>query len=103
MDGIARSVLRDRRYINLTSREGCGKADMKEEIELVATHCKHPDCCYRMRLGNEYTEFCAFCLIEGIARKCLISQCTRYKQGKRKVTVNKDTMMFNWWVDGEDW
>lgn len=83
-------------------KEGCGKAEMKE-VETVKEHCKHKDCCYRMQLGSESTEFCAFCLIEGESRKCPISQCTRYKTGERKVTVNKDTLMFNWWIDHEDW
>lgn len=75
----------------------------KEGLELVSTHCKHPDCAYRMLL-NGVTEFCGFCLIEGEPRRSPISECTRYSTGERKVTVNHDTLMFNWWVDDyEDW
>ena len=56
---------------------------MKEDIELVETHCKHRDCVYRNYIRGEGISFCGYILEEGHSRGCKISQCDKYKPGKK--------------------
>lgn len=52
-----------------------------EVIETVEVHCKHKDCIYRGILS--WTPYCNYIGIEKEPRGCKISQCDRYKPGKK--------------------
>lgn len=56
-------------------------------IETVKEHCRHRDCVYRLPLSGakHETEFCNYICMAGHPRGCPISECTRYRRGKRKV------------------
>ena len=71
-----------------------------EVIETVDEHCQHKDCIYRMKF-DETTDYCAYCLFEYEVRRCKISECTRYKKGKRKVALDGATLWFRWEYDDE--
>ena len=79
------------------SQRKCGK--MKQET--VNTHCKHPDCIYRLHLDN-YIDCCYYAVIEYEARGCKISECTRYKKGTRKVKSHKDHIAWDLLFDNEE-
>ena len=49
--------------------------------ETVAQHCKHIDCRYRTTFN--YAPCCGYMLITGKRRNCAISNCNKYKAGKR--------------------
>ena len=68
---------------------------MNEPIETVDNDCKHKDCYYRLRFDGT-CEYCAYCLVEYELRGCKISECNRYKRGKRKPTIDKGTLYFVW-------
>lgn len=51
------------------------------EIETVVRHCKHKDCIYRGYLY--WTPFCDYIGVEKKSRGCKISECDKYKPGKK--------------------
>lgn len=58
-------------------------------METVKEHCKHKDCAYRGHVSPMNTstdETCDYVLLEGHPRGCPISQCDKYRKGKRKMT-----------------
>lgn len=69
---------------------------MQEEIELVATHCKHPDCIYRsVMYFDGKTPICVYAMIENEVRGCKISECNKYKKGtKTKARMREDVVIF---------
>ena len=69
-----------------------------EVIEYVEDHCPK-DCIYRMRFSHT-TYFCAYCIAKHELRGCPISQCTRYKGGKRKLILDGELNLR--WVLDED-
>lgn len=72
-----------------------------EVIETVEEYCPE-DCVYRMQLTHA-TDFCAYLLVTNEVRGCPISQCTRYKVGDKKVTIDKGTLSYRWILrDDED-
>ncbi len=64
-------------------------------IETVEEHCQHPDCYYRMKLDDS-CHYCGYCIVEYQLRGCKISECTRYKRGKKKPTIDGGTLWFRW-------
>ena len=56
---------------------------MQERHELVDTDCKHADCVYRNSIRGEHISFCGYILEEGHSRGCKISECDKYKSGKK--------------------
>lgn len=69
---------------------------MKEEIELCATHCRHEDCIYRGFLYGTFTPFCDYISVMGESRKCKISECDKYKSGKKvQPRINMEYKI--WW------
>lgn len=52
-----------------------------EREETVMEDCKHPDCSYRRKLGNDYTEYCDYIGSTGHSRGCKISECDKYTSG----------------------
>ena len=52
-----------------------------KEIETVEEYCKHEDCIYRRRLG--WTPYCDYIGVEKKSRGCDISECDKYKAGKK--------------------
>lgn len=75
----------------------------KEVIEQVSTHCTHPECIYRSRItGN--TPVCLYAMLAGEPRGCKISECDKYKDG-RKVRPRMKVDYTIWWeceYDDED-
>lgn len=69
-------------------------------IEEVDDYCPS-DCIYRLRFDNVST-CCGYCIVENQPRGCKVSECNRYKRGKRRVTIEKGTLEFRWEVDEED-
>lgn len=65
-------------------------------IETVEEHCQHKDCLYRLILDSKRTPFCGYILIEERMRGCRISECDKYRRGKREVIINPDTMRCEW-------
>ncbi len=72
--------------------------DMKE-IETVLDHCKHPDCVYRLWLDKN-TPCCYYAAMENEIRGCKISECTRYKRGKK--SVRQTELYIVWDIYGLD-
>lgn len=69
---------------------------MQEEHELVSTHCKHPDCVYRGTIQVDgATPICMYAIIENKVRRCKISECDKYKPGKKtKPRMREDVVIF---------
>lgn len=53
------------------------------EVETVNEHCKHTDCMYRGKVGT--TDTCDYIIYKHQSRGCKISECIRYKRGRKKV------------------
>lgn len=66
----------------------------KVAVELVNELCPK-DCFYRVKL-DDTTDYCAYCVIEYEPRRCKISECDKYKRGKRKVVLDKYTLECRW-------
>lgn len=69
-----------------------------EVIETVEEHCKHKDCVYRLTFDTNGTPYCNYCVMEQMVRGCKISECTRYRTGKRTVTMSKDGLHYLWTI-----
>lgn len=78
------------------SFEDCGKAEM-ETIELADDYCPK-DCYYRLRFDTT-TFCCGYCIIEGHPRGCKISECDKYRQGHKRVVIDKADMTYRWIED----
>jgi len=61
-------------------------------METVREHCKHKDCYYRGRFGSEPA--CLYILHTGMARKCSISECDKYKKGKARVGLTDYRLVY---------
>lgn len=59
------------------------------------------DCIYRMQF-TPTTDFCAYCIVENGLRGCSISQCTRYKSGRKKLTIDGATLHMRWIIDDKN-
>lgn len=70
-----------------------------EVIEEVEEYCPN-DCIYRMPF-TPTTDFCGYCLIEHEMRHCKISECDKYRVGKRKVIMELGTLNYKWVEDDE--
>lgn len=68
----------------------------EETIELVSTHCKHPECIYRSQIDGGQTPICFYAAMAGEPRKCKISECDKYKDG-RKVRARMKERYIIWW------
>lgn len=56
--------------------------------ETVAENCIHEDCVYRSRLsGGSKMNFCAYAIMAGHIRGCPISECDKYKPGRKKMIM----------------
>lgn len=62
--------------------------------ETVNEHCPK-DCVYRVPFDFA-SDYCAYLVMEGTRRGCDVSNCNKYKQGKRKVTIEGATLYFRW-------
>ena len=69
---------------------------IEEEIELCSTHCKHPDCVYRSAIDGNNTPICFYAVLAGEPRRCKISECDKYKDG-RKVRPRMKEDYVIWW------
>lgn len=77
------------------------KGRLMEVIETVDEHCKHPDCVYRMKLVHGYPmgEFCNYSGIMGRSRGCSISECDKYRAGRRSCRMTRGTL--EWRIDDD--
>ena len=65
------------------------------EIQTVEENCTHPDCIYRGHIDGGWTPICMYSLIECKARNCKISECDKYKSGKKtKARMRKDIVIY---------
>lgn len=69
------------------------------DIETVDEHCKHTDCVYRTRLDVYGRHFCAYALAERRSRGCSISECDKYRAGKKRPAIKAGTMQLEWEID----
>lgn len=70
---------------------------MQEEHELVLTHCKHPDCVYRSTVNlNGKIPVCVYAMIENEVRGCKISECDKYKRGKKTKAKMREDVVIYW-------
>lgn len=68
---------------------------MNEEVEECRTHCKHKDCIYRGQIDAGHTPVCLYAMYEGRARGCKISECDKYKAGKKiKARLREDIIIY---------
>lgn len=67
-----------------------------EEIEEVRFHCKHPECIYRSQIDGGSTPICFYAVLAGEPRRCKISECDKYKDG-RKVRPRMEKDYILWW------
>lgn len=75
-----------------------------ETVELCSTHCRHKDCIYRGQIDAGHTPVCLYAMYEGKARGCRISECDKYKAGKKiKARLREDIIIY-WETElyGED-
>lgn len=76
-----------------------------EEVELVSTHCRHPECIYRSQIDGGRIPICFYAAMAGEPRRCKISECDKYKDG-RKVRPRMERDFAIWWecefYDDED-
>lgn len=64
------------------------------EIELM-DKCQHEDCVYRGTIEAGKTPVCNYALVEGRVRGCPISECSKYKSGKKiKPRLREDISIF---------
>lgn len=68
----------------------------KEELETVAQHCKHIECIYRSQIDGGQTPICFYAAMAGEPRRCKISECDKYKDG-RKVRPRMKERYIIWW------
>ena len=54
-----------------------------EEVELVSTHCRHPECIYRSQIDGGRIPICFYAAMAGEPRRCKISECDKYKDGRK--------------------
>ena len=55
-----------------------------EEInETVAKHCTHTECIYRSYIDGGKTPICFYAVLAGEPRRCKISECDKYKDGRK--------------------
>lgn len=67
-----------------------------EEVELCSTHCKHPECIYRSQIEGGNTPICFYAVLAGEPRRCKISECDKYKDG-RKIRPKMRERYIIWW------
>lgn len=68
----------------------------KEVIETVLEHCKHPECIYRSFIDGGNTPICFYAVLAGEPRRCKISECDKYKDGRRIRPRMKERYII-WW------
>lgn len=66
------------------------------EIQTVAQHCKHPECIYRSQIDGGQTPICFYAALAGEPRRCKISECDKYKDG-RKIRPKMRERYIIWW------
>ena len=66
-------------------------------METVAKDCLHEDCAYRA--GKSTGDTCDYILITGKPRGCLISQCDKYRPGRKKRSEPFDGYRFGYTVE----
>jgi len=71
-----------------------------EVIEEVDEYCPK-DCIYRMHLDGT-THYCGYCAVEKRSRGCKVSECNRYKRGKKKITIEKGSLEIRWELYDEE-
>lgn len=54
-----------------------------EIVETVLEHCRHPECIYRSQIDGGQTPICFYAVLAGELRGCRISDCDKYKDGRR--------------------
>ena len=70
--------------------------NVNEEIQTVLKHCKHPECIYRSQIDGGSTPICFYAVLAGEPRRCKISECDKYKDGRRiRPRMEKDYIL--WW------
>ena len=68
---------------------------MQEEHETVAKDCTHTECIYRSRItGN--TPVCLYAMFAGEPRRCKISECDKYKDGRKVRPRLKEKCIIYW-------
>lgn len=67
-----------------------------KKVETVEADCRHPDCCYRRYINGGVGQMCAYMLVEGKCRGCSISECDKYRSGKKKQPRLKSTFQIYW-------
>lgn len=70
-----------------------------KEVETVDEHCRHEDCVYRMRLDLYGRYFCNYAAMERRSRGCSISECDKYRAGRKRPTIQTETMQMEWVID----
>ena len=70
---------------------------MSEEVETME-HCKHDDCVYRGYIYLDGQEpVCQYALVECKARGCKISECDKYRAGKKiRARLRKEDIVIYW-------
>ena len=71
-------------------------------VETVEEHCTHKDCSYRCHLLSYNCDYCNYAVMEGELRGCPISQCTRYTNKPKKVTMTGEGIWFTWILTDEE-
>lgn len=73
--------------------------EKEEVIETVDVHCKHKDCVYRTRLSLS-GDCCGYMLYTDMPRGCKISECDKYRKGRKIPTTKGD--LYTWTVEEDD-
>lgn len=69
----------------------------KEELETVAEHCKHNECIYRSTIEGGLTPICFYAVLAEEPRGCKISECDKYKDGRKIRPRLKREDFVIWW------
>ncbi len=66
------------------------------DIQTVTEHCKHPDCIYRNHINLDgLIGFCDYISLTGHSRGCSISECTKYRRGKKTKRNHNGIVIWN--------
>ena len=68
---------------------------MQGKLETVAECCHRTDCVYRSKIEGGIP-ICVYILVEGVPRGCSISECDKYKSGRKIQPRIKQDYYIEW-------
>ena len=70
----------------------------KKKIETCLEHCKYEDCIYKRVIGGGIP-VCFYAVVMNESRKCKISECDKYRTGKKRVRSREEYIEWELYYD----